>query len=50
MDRFDLFRKLNEHVDFVLENTDATESDVIREWLETFDCTMDEMKKILEGK
>ncbi|EJV41791.1 hypothetical protein [Bacillus toyonensis] len=49
MDRFDLFRKIDEHIEFVIENTVASESDIVSEWMKQFDYTMDEMKKDIGG-
>ncbi|MED2490371.1 MULTISPECIES: hypothetical protein [Bacillus cereus group] len=39
MDKYDLYRKLDEHIKLLMDKSGATEEEVVNQWLESIEET-----------
>ncbi|WP_176535339.1 hypothetical protein [Bacillus cereus] len=46
MDKYDLYRKLDEHIKLVIEKSGATEKEVLDEWVKSIEETNKEVEKM----
>jgi hypothetical protein len=46
MDKYDLYRKLDEHIKLVINKSGATEEEVVKEWLESIEVTNEQIEKM----
>lgn len=46
MDKYDLYRKLDEHIKLVINKSGATEEEVINQWLESIEETNEQIEKM----
>ncbi|KLA21080.1 MULTISPECIES: hypothetical protein [Bacillus] len=46
MDKYDLYRKLDEHINLVINKSGATEEEVVNQWLESIEETNEQIKKM----
>lgn len=46
MDKYDLYRKLDEHIKLVIDKSGATEEEVVNQWIESIEETNKEVEKM----
>ncbi|WP_179863762.1 hypothetical protein [Bacillus toyonensis] len=46
MDKYDLYRKLDEHIKLVISKSGATEEEVVNQWLESIEVTNEQIEKM----
>ncbi|CDN35571.1 hypothetical protein [Bacillus thuringiensis] len=46
MDKYDLYRKLDEHIKLLMDKSGATEEEVVNQWLESIEETNEQLEKM----
>lgn len=46
MDKYDLYRKLDEHIKLVVSKSGTTEEEVVNQWIESIEETNKEVEKM----